>query len=90
MESLEAEIKTLETRMGADRDAWFKDDKAQKRLQALYHRPRQGEAGEVNPDDRRPTRSAAPSSPALPKQPENSADRRLSGSGAIRTTRDAG
>jgi len=33
---IDDEIKTLETRMGADRDAWFKDDKAQKRLQALY------------------------------------------------------
>ncbi len=35
-EALDAEIKALETRMGADRNAWFKDDKAQARLQALY------------------------------------------------------
>lgn len=35
-ESLEAEITKLEKRMGADREAWFKDDKAQARLQTLY------------------------------------------------------
>jgi len=34
--NLDNEIKTLETRMGADRDAWFKDEKAQARLQQLY------------------------------------------------------
>jgi hypothetical protein len=36
METLEAEIKKLETRMGADRAAWFKDEAAGKRLQQLY------------------------------------------------------
>ena len=36
METLEAEIKKLETRMGEDRDAWFKDNSAQQRLQQLY------------------------------------------------------
>lgn len=36
-ESLDAEIKSLEKRMGGeDRAAWFKDDKAQARLQTLY------------------------------------------------------
>jgi hypothetical protein len=34
-QALENEIKTLEARMGADRDAWFKDDKAQARLRQL-------------------------------------------------------
>lgn len=35
-ESLDAEITKLEKRMGEDREAWFKDDKAQARLQSLY------------------------------------------------------
>lgn len=35
-QALENEIKSLEERMGKDRDAWFKDEKAQARLQQLY------------------------------------------------------
>lgn len=34
--ALDNEIATLEKRMGEDREAWFKDTKAQERLQALY------------------------------------------------------
>lgn len=34
--ALDAEIAALEKRMGEDRNAWFKDTKAQERLQALY------------------------------------------------------
>ncbi|MGE0231426.1 MAG: hypothetical protein AB7O39_03185 [Flavobacteriaceae bacterium] len=36
VETIEAEIKALTKRMGEDRDAWFKDAAAQKRLQQLY------------------------------------------------------
>lgn len=36
LDTIENEIATLEKRMGADRDAWFKDEKAQGRLQKLY------------------------------------------------------
>lgn len=35
-QGIDNEIAALEKRMGEDRDAWFKDEKAQKRLQQLY------------------------------------------------------
>jgi hypothetical protein len=36
VDTIEGEIKTLETRMREDRNGWFKDEKAQRRLEQLY------------------------------------------------------